>query len=210
MLGRPVRRALAHLEQKVADDFPAPRRVRHLRVELDAEEWFLPVLERGNRGVVARCRDLVPRRRDVHMVAVAHPHRSLLALPEPVEQPPARHGDVGATVFPARRGRHPPSRQLREDLHAIAEAQDRRAQVEERSVGGGDVFSVHGVRPAREDYPAGIPVTNPSHGAGRGMDLTIDVRLAHPPRDELGVLGAEVDDQDSVVLPRHGPLDSSG
>ena len=35
------------------------------------------------------------------------------------------------------------------------------------------------------------------------MDLAVDVRLAHPARDELGVLGAEVDDQDAVVMLGH-------
>ena len=50
---RPVRRAAADLEQEVVDDLPAPRRVRHLRMELDAEERLLAVLEGGDR---ASCR----------------------------------------------------------------------------------------------------------------------------------------------------------
>ena len=32
------------------------------------------------------------------------------------------------------------------------------------------------------------------------MDLAVDVRLADPPGDQLGVLGAEIDDQDAVVM----------
>ena len=34
------------------------------------------------------------------------------------------------------------------------------------------------------------------------MELAVHVRLAHAARDELGVLGAEVEDEDPVV--RHG------
>ncbi len=32
------------------------------------------------------------------------------------------------------------------------------------------------------------------------MDLAIDAGLTHPPRDQLRNLGAEVDDEDDVVL----------
>ena len=32
------------------------------------------------------------------------------------------------------------------------------------------------------------------------MDLAVDVGFAHAPRDELGVLRAEIDDQDAVVM----------
>ena len=32
------------------------------------------------------------------------------------------------------------------------------------------------------------------------MDLTVDVGFPHPAGDQLGVLGAEVDDQDAVVV----------
>ncbi len=31
-----------------------------------------------------------------------------------------------------------------------------------------------------------------------GMDLAVDAQLAHAPRDQLGVLRAEVEDQDAV------------
>jgi hypothetical protein len=30
------------------------------------------------------------------------------------------------------------------------------------------------------------------------MDLAVDVGLAHPARDELGILRAEIDDEDAV------------
>ena len=43
----------------------------------------------------------------------------------------------------------------------------------------------------------------PLEGLGRlaeRVDLAIDARLAHAPRDELGHLGAEVDDEDEVVM----------
>ena len=33
-----------------------------------------------------------------------------------------------------------------------------------------------------------------------GMDLAIDAGLAHAPRDQLGVLGTEIQDQDAVGM----------
>jgi hypothetical protein len=35
------------------------------------------------------------------------------------------------------------------------------------------------------------------------MDLAVHVGLAHPARDELGVLGAEVYDEDAVMVLAH-------
>ena len=37
---------------------------------------------------------------------------------------------------------------------------------------------------------------NRGTGGGAGPDLAVDLLLAHPPRDQLGVLGPEVEDQD--------------
>ena len=37
-----------------------------------------------------------------------------------------------------------------------------------------------------------------------GMNLAVDLRLAHPARDELRVLRAEVEDQDALVASRRG------
>jgi hypothetical protein len=41
------------------------------------------------------------------------------------------------------------------------------------------------------------------------MDLAVDVGLADPAGDELGVLGTEIDDQDAVVVLGHGLVRSS-
>ena len=40
------------------------------------------------------------------------------------------------------------------------------------------------------------------------VDLAVDVGLAHPARDELGVLRAEIDDQDAVVMLGHSSIAS--
>ena len=47
--------------------------------------------------------------------------------------------------------------------------------------------------------PGGAPGHQLGGGGGVGDDLGVDVGLAHPAGDQLGVLGAEVDDQDRAV-----------
>ena len=78
---------------------PPARRVRHLGVELHAEQRPRGVLEGGDRRVVAARGDPVPVGRDVHVVAVAHPDRRLLAPAEAAEQPPALDRHAGAAVL---------------------------------------------------------------------------------------------------------------
>ena len=54
--------------------------------------------------------------------------------------------------------------------------------------------------PPERMIPAGRAGRQLGGGDGVGDDLAVDVGLAHPPGDQLGVLGAEVDDEDGVEL----------
>jgi len=69
---------------------------------------------------------------------------------------------------------------------------------EQLRVGGRHALAVDRIGPAREDDPLGAPLADPLHRARGRMDLAVDVGLAHPARDELGVLRAEIDDEDAV------------
>ena len=63
----------------------------------------------------------------------------------------------------------------------------------------GRALDVDRRRAAAEDRrPAGLRGRDLGRGDRVGHDLAVDVRLAHPPGDQLGVLGAEVDDEDRV------------
>ena len=94
----------------------------------------------------------------------------------------------------------------RHRLHAVADAQHRHAQLEHglrRLVRG---LLVHAGVAARQDHALQAPVGGVLADAGvadvAGMDLAVDVRLAHAAGDQLRDLGAEVEDEDLVVL--HG------
>ena len=142
----------ADLEQEVVEDLPAPRRVRHLGMELDAEQRPFGVLERGDGAVVARGGDVdspaAPRPRDRRgssRPASPRPGRSrgTAGRPRPSRWPGRTRG--------GRRGVTLPPDEMRQELHPVAEAEHRRAQLEQRGVGGGHALAVDRVGAARED-----------------------------------------------------------
>jgi len=174
--------------------------MRHFRMELHPEQRQPLVLERRDGRVGAGRRDPITRRRNVHVISVTHPYRGLLAGAEATEQPPVFDPDVGSPVLTAGCPGDVSAREVREELHPVAQAKHGRVQLQELWIGGGDAFTVDGVGTAREDDPLRLPLPDPVHGASRWMDLAVDVGLPHPPGDQLGVLGSEVDDQDAIVM----------
>ena len=83
-------------------------------------------------------------------------------------------------------------------LHAVADPEDRHAEPEDelgcpRCLGSGQRG-----RAARQDDRVGSKVAESVVADRVGVDLAIDPALAHPARDQLGNLAAEIEDQDSV------------
>ena len=83
-------------------------------------------------------------------------------------------------------------------MGAVADAQDGHPEVVHTRVDPGRSVHVHRGRSAGEDDAAGPTLGELSGREVTGNDLAVDVRLAHPPGDELGVLGPEVDDQNAI------------
>jgi hypothetical protein len=176
-------------------------RVDDLGVELHRVEPALAVLEGGDRrrGRGRRHARAVGRRR--HRVAVAHP-RDLVGGQAREEPALLLHPHVGAAELGAVRPLDAPAELLGHELHAVADAQDRHAQVVEGRVHVRRALRVDRGGPAREherERPAR------GHLLGRGAvvhDLRVDPALADPAGDELRVLSAEVDDEDGALLRR--------
>ena len=59
---------------------------------------------------------------------------------------------------------------------------------------------VHRLRPAAEDHPGGVAGRELGGADVVGDDLAVDVGLADPAGDQLGVLRAEVDDENERVV----------
>ena len=203
---RPVGRAAADREQEVVKDLTAPRRMSHLGVEQHAENGPGLVLQGGDRSVGARGGHAEVRGRLVELVAVARPHGDARLRLESLEQaPPARFPDhhLGAPVFPLAGWPHRAARQVRHQLHPVADAQHGYTECQELRVRGGGAGIEYGIRPARQDDPPRVELPDEREiGAARGgVDLAIHVRLAHAARDQLRELRAVVEDEDLVHDP---------
>ena len=197
----PVAAALRDLADEVAEDLRALRRVHHLEMELRRVEPALLVGDHRDRRIGRRADDAEALRQPGHPVAVAHPDRILLALlPDTFEQRRVL-GDqhLGAAEFAVVAGLDLAAELMRHRLLAVADAEHRDARLEQRLRRQGSVLVEHRGRPAGQDHGRGL---HRGERLGRLLerhDLAIDLLLAHPPGDELGHLGAEIDDQDLVV-----------
>ena len=76
---------------------------------------------------------------------------------------------------------------------AVADAQDRYTGFEYARIDAVCVLGVDRERTTREDYGAWPALFQLGCADGARHDLGVDVGLAHPPGDQLGVLGPEID-----------------
>ena len=135
-------------------------------------------------------------------VAVGHPDLMIAAI-EALEERVAfvDHERRGAILAGMSAGAMR-SEMLRDDVHAVADAEHRAAQVQDfiGDIGRAAVVEARG--PARENDAARIHRADFLRREVIRMDFAIDPRLAHAPRDELGILAAEIENQDhEVTLP---------
>ncbi len=136
-----------------------------------------------------------------HAVAVAHPDLLAVAgLPDAVEQ--AGRGldlDLGAAELAVMAALDRAAQLLGHGLLAVADAQHGHVGREDGGMGGGRLALGHRGRAAGEDDPSWV----------EGLDLRVVDRLerqdfavnpgfAHAAGDQLGNLGTEIDDQQTV------------
>ena len=172
--------------------------VQHLGVELHPGEAALDVLERRHRRAGRRRGDVEPRRRRRHRVAVRHPHgharragRRRATAFSAVTVSGVRPNSTARCARPCRPAPAPwPGTRSRSRTSGRRPSNS--AGVDLRRA-----FGVHATRGRRTGSP---PRAGAASDLGdrhrRRHDLAVDVGLAHPARDQLGVLGAEVDDED--------------
>ena len=197
---RPVAMAAGDAAREVLEQGLAARRVHHLGVELHAVDAPGIVGDRGERRGLRGGDHAKPGRQIDDLVAVAHPHLLARAgLEHALEQRAAlSHVDERAAELAVMADLDPAAELRADGLLAVADAEDRHAQLEHRSGRAWRLGLGGRGRPAREDDR--LRRERPDRGVIRGArhDLGIDAGLAHPPGDQLGVLGAEVEDQDAL------------
>ncbi len=193
---RPFGHDSADSEDEVLEDLGAMLRVPDFRMELDRVEASRAVLESGDRVGGGGADDPGSRRRSLDRVAVVHPDR-LLFFQAREERRVDRDPRDRATVLPAVVGDLSPQR-LRKPLHPVAEAEGRHPERERIGRRARSIRLVDALRPARKDEARRIPLANFGF-SGRGREHDGEhARVPDPPRDQLRVLAAEVQDDDAA------------
>ena len=158
----------------------------------------------GERRIGALRHGGEARRQRFDAIAVAHPHVEhgaalrVRAVEQAIEQLVRRDArDFGIAEFAVIAGQHAAAQLLRHGLHAVADAEHRHAELEHRLRRARRLLVGDRLGAAREDDALGLPLADVVVGDVPGQDLAIDAELAHAAGDQLGVLRAEVEDQDA-------------
>jgi hypothetical protein len=202
---RPQPFTAADAAHEMLEDAPALVRVRDLGMELDAVETARLVAHRRDRRAVGGREQLEARRQRHDLVAVAHPHvqarRALLVdvVADAVEQAAGgRDAHLRVAELAPVRGLDAPAELCGHRLHAVADAEQRDAHVEQRRGHARGALAGDRFRAAGEDHAAGAERLDRGGGGAPAVDLAVDAEFAHAPRDELRVLRAEVENQDAL------------
>ena len=195
----PAFAAPANPVDKVGDDFAAARRVHDLGMKLQAEKFLGAVLNRRIFRVFRDRHGLESVGELGQLVSVGVP--DLERLRQLVEQSAAGVLDRerALAVFALEPFLHPAAEKLREQLHAKTDAQHRHAQVEDVLIRQRRILGVHAGRAAGQDDALGLEPGDLRGGRVEAQDLGIDVALADAAGNHLGVLGAEIEEDDLFV-----------
>ena len=104
------------------------------------------------------------------------------------------------------RGGYLPAQCVSQRLHAITDPQNRQAGFQDISRDLGRLRLVNRGWSARQDKTLRLQGQDPLRRRIPGEKLAVDVQLAHPPGNQLRILGAEVQDGNSIhpnCLPGH-------
>jgi hypothetical protein len=203
----PARLAAADLAHEALEHLHALERVRHLRMKLYGVEMSGFIGHRRERHGARECDGDEARRQLIDTIAVAHPHverRSALlvrVIAEAIEQA-AGCGCRNARVaeFAMCAGGDAAAQLLRHRLHAIADAEHGHTELVHRLRRDRRRFVRHGLGTARENDAARTECTHVGIAHVPGMDLAVDAAFADAPGDELRVLRAEVQNQNSMRM----------
>ena len=170
----------------------------HFGVELDAIDLPLFVGDRGGRAVLAPGYGLEARRHFSEIISVTHPHDAPLG--QASEERAGRvELHVGHAVFARGIGlgrHHFTAQMVGDELAAVADAKDRKAQVKDAFCGMIGAFFIDALRAAGENDAVWFKVFDGFETHRIGMHLAVDVMLTDAPRDQLVILPAEIQDQD--------------
>ena len=202
---RPVASTTADVMHEALQDALALRGVRDFRVELQTVVATRRVGDGGHRHVIGGGDAGEAVRQLGDLVAVAHPdieQRRSVIVDGVVDIPQQRgFADLphpGVAEFLHRAGRYLATEFGSHGLHAVADAEDGHAQTPDRLASAGSIVRGHGLRTAGENDAARGKGANVLGRCIPGVQFAIHPGFTDASRDQLGVLGAEIQDEDSV------------
>jgi hypothetical protein len=124
--------------------------------------------------------------------------------PRRIEQPARRlHLDIGAAEFAVMAALDGAAELGGHGHLAVADAEHRHAGIEDRLRRARRAGLMHRFRAAGQDHRLRLHLKECGFRLLERHDLGIDALLAHPPRDQLRHLTAEIDDQNLVMRRGH-------
>ncbi len=151
----------------------------------------------GNSGqrIVGLGSQHEPHGQGLCLVAMAHPDIELFGKAAK-ERRLRDHFHLRMTVFARRSRLNPPAQVMHDEVQPVADAEHGNVHRKQRRVGGGRVRIVDRAGPAGEDQSQRLECANLLDRRGAGQHHGEDVELADAARDQLGVLRAEVQNDD--------------
>jgi hypothetical protein len=197
----PVAGAAGDVAHEVAQDGRAVRRVHDFEMELRGVELALFIGDHRDRRIGRGAGRGKALRRPGDAVAVAHPNGITLPdLPHIlVQRGRFCHLDLGAPEFAVMAALDLAAELPRHRLLAVTNSKHRHAGLIDRHRRKRRALVEDRGRPARENYALWPQGAQSFLGLLVRYDLAIDGFFADPPRDQLGDLRAEIDDEDGVV-----------
>ena len=172
----------------------------HFRVELDAVELFLSIFHHGNRARRGVADDREAGRQFGHFIAMAHPNveRVWRIILNAACQLAVDGFNLRITEFTLVARANFAAQVVRHKLHAVADAQNRNAQIKNTGISLIIGF-VNGIRAAGEDDAFRIEGFDFFQRHVERMQFAVNVGFSHAAGDQLGNLRAEVENKDFVL-----------
>ena len=186
----PLPLAAAHIVQEVPENLIAVPAVGDLGMGLDGVDLFLRVLHGGYGALGGKGGDLIALGQITDPVGVAHPHHGNVLKEQGSF---LGHGHVNFAVLGGFGGDDAALCHPADELGAVADAQNRDAQLQHHGivVGGGHIE--YAVGAAGEDDALIVPGLDFLRGDGiERFDLRVDMEIPDSAGDQLIVLTAEV------------------
>lgn len=175
---------------EIAEHLSTFQTVVDLGVELEAINLALVIRDGGQGAVGRRPNGGKALGQGGHPVGMAHPH--LAGLGNVLKQAMAGMVQAGLAKFLKLRLSYLAAQAGCDKLHAVAEAQDGDAQLENLPLNLGSLILVNRAGPAGENQAGRMLLLGGGQGLVVGHKLAIDVQVPDPPGDQLAVLAAKV------------------